>query len=195
MSQVQSIALNEIKITLKDIDVSLFNCKRPSEDLTKWRISSNGELFKGYERVNLIKNSQGYMYGKIYDKKIRVHRIVAMYFCNKPISKKKLIVNHKNENKQDNNYKNLEWVTYKENKTPESSYNIDKIHNKIQICVIEDDNSISNVFNSVREAARFLERDSSAVTRTCQGEWNKCAGKKLKYLHDIKIKNSEKEVA
>lgn len=43
----------------------------------------------------------------------KIHRLVAFYFVDNP--KNKPHVNHKDLNKQNNHYKNLEWVTQKDN--------------------------------------------------------------------------------
>lgn len=59
----------------------------------------------GYLIVNLNKNN------KCYKKKI--HRLVAEVFISNPENKPQ--VNHIDENKQNNCYLNLEWVTNKEN--------------------------------------------------------------------------------
>ena len=59
----------------------------------------------GYHSVNLQKNGKG--------KFLLVHRIVALHFIKNPENKPQ--VNHKNFDRADNNYKNLEFVTNKEN--------------------------------------------------------------------------------
>lgn len=60
----------------------------------------------GYFNVGLVTKDDSVKW-------FRVHRIVATAFCenndNKPV------VNHIDENKQNNNYENLEWVTNSEN--------------------------------------------------------------------------------
>ena len=43
----------------------------------------------------------------------RVHRLVALYFCEKPEGA--TVVNHKDMNKTNNYYENLEWCTASEN--------------------------------------------------------------------------------
>jgi hypothetical protein len=57
----------------------------------------------GYEQVTLFNNGE-----KIRKK---VHRLVAYLFCNPPENYKELTVNHKDGNKSNNDYKNLEWCT------------------------------------------------------------------------------------
>lgn len=60
---------------------------------------------RGYYRVHLYKNGKG--------KHLSVHRLVAMTFIPNPHNLPQ--VNHKDENKQNNNVDNLEWVTNKQN--------------------------------------------------------------------------------
>ena len=62
---------------------------------------------KGYLRVDLFDDS-----GK--RKHYKVHRLVATAFIPNP--KDKPQVNHKDGNKQNNSFTNLEWVTDAENK-------------------------------------------------------------------------------
>lgn len=60
----------------------------------------------GYKQVNL--------YNKFTKRqnRFRIHRLVGLYFVR---GDKSLIINHKDGNKTNNHYTNLEWVTYSEN--------------------------------------------------------------------------------
>ena len=59
----------------------------------------------GYERVDLFKDRKR--------KQFSVHRLVALAFIENPEGKP--FVNHKDENKLNNEASNLEWVTHSEN--------------------------------------------------------------------------------
>ena len=60
-------------------------------------------------------------------KTVNIHVIVAQTFLNKPDDTIRYVVNHINENKQDNNIDNLEYVTYAQNikhsSTPSRTFN------------------------------------------------------------------------
>jgi len=60
----------------------------------------------GYLRVKLYKDGKGV--------KTLVHRIIASSFLPEP-EQKKVLINHKDGNKQNNHVDNLEWCDYSEN--------------------------------------------------------------------------------
>lgn len=68
---------------------------------TKQHILAKTPNEKGYERVRLTDG--------INKKTFRVHRLVAKYFVNNPENFKE--VNHKDFNKKNNNFENLEWCS------------------------------------------------------------------------------------
>ena len=75
-----------------------------------WSVRKQGLLKKNdgeknYYRVTLSKNKK--------KKQFNIHRLVATHFIDNPF--KKPCVNHLDENKTNNHYSNLEWVTHKEN--------------------------------------------------------------------------------
>ncbi len=57
----------------------------------------------GYYQVTLFTNG--------LSKRYKVHRLVAFCFCNPPDNYQELVVNHKDGNKTNNHYTNLEWCT------------------------------------------------------------------------------------
>ena len=87
-----------------------------SEDgRTVWNDHTKRELKlrvdkKGYVWVTLLLTEGGYRL-----KGICVHRLVAYTYLGKPEDSKKVWVNHKDGNKGNNHYSNLEWTTIGEN--------------------------------------------------------------------------------
>ena len=75
--------------------------------LMRWRV------MKPYHNPN--DRGGGYFYVWINGKREAVHRIVAECFCEKPAGDLELEVNHKDGNKLNNHFSNLEWVTHLEN--------------------------------------------------------------------------------
>lgn len=84
-------------------------------------INDNGEVFSMKSGVAtsiaLRKGSKGYIYVEIWNnnqrKHLKVHRLVDELFIPNPYNKP--CVNHVDGNKNNNNIKNLEWVTDLEN--------------------------------------------------------------------------------
>lgn len=121
-----------------------------------------------------------YMIVLLYDngkrKKHYVHRIVAQAFCKK--NKNANCVNHKDLNRTNNHYKNLEWVTIKENinhyiksdkykprKMSEKQINEIKERNyKKVICL-----NTNTIFKSMMEYAKYKNISLSQVSQKLHG--------------------------
>lgn len=73
--------------------------------LNKDKLLTPSIVWSGYKMVRL--------YNKGYSKDYSVHRLVAQSWCNNPDNKK--VVNHKDGDKLNNYFLNLEWVTDSEN--------------------------------------------------------------------------------
>ena len=87
---------------------------------SKYLIFKDG-LIKNEKTGRYLKqqnNGRGYMKVTLTINGIQiqryVHRLIAEYFVDNPFNKKQ--VNHKDGNKQNNYYSNIEWVTNQENR-------------------------------------------------------------------------------
>ena len=121
----------------------------------RFLISNDGLLFS-LKTNKILKqhiNKQGYyVYATSLGKRgkyklIKIHRAVAFMFVGG--YKKGLVVNHKDGNKTNNLYTNLEWVTHKENTQHALNHNLYNPYKPI-IC-----NQTQQVFKSINEACEW----------------------------------------
>ena len=99
---------------------------------------------RGYERVSLSKNGIRYVKS--------CHRIVAQLFCDNPNNYP--VVNHIDENKQNNIYTNLEWVTYEMNDnhgTRNSRISMTESHQKLEYIMMDDYGNVLKIWKTTRE--------------------------------------------
>lgn len=147
----------------------------------------------GYARVKMRINN--------CDKDMLVHRLVAETFIpdkstfkSMPDEDRSLIdldlleVNHKDENKLNNDVNNLEWCTHKYN----SNYGtrteriipqtIDKTRTPVD--QYDDDWNLIKEWYSMNEAARTLNIVQQNITRCCQGKRYHVGGYRWKYHNE-----------
>ena len=120
----------------------------------------------GYLRVTLCKN------GKSKTKK--VHRLVAGAFIPNP--KGFLEVNHKDENKSNNESSNLEWCTHKYNMNHGTlkERTAQALSKKVKATNIKTGEVLT--FNSAKEAER-KGYNASVVSMACRGVYKASTGK------------------
>lgn len=85
----------------------------------KYDVYEDGRIYshKSHKFLSLKPDSHGYCCVTLFTHKkerIKVHRLVALLFLEKPLGDK-ILINHKDGNKQNNHYLNLEWCNYYEN--------------------------------------------------------------------------------
>ena len=173
------------------IAAALHDCAKPIcatfNEVEEWRSSS---IYSDLEvsnigRVRVIQtkailnhydNGYGYKYISHNGKKTAVHRLVAYEFCEIPEELKrykKLDVNHKDYNKSNNYYKNLEWCTrsYNQNHAFQTQENrnvsgYDKWNAKLnkediqKIKEIKRDKKLSN-----EKIGKMFNVDASVISR------------------------------
>ena len=117
---------------------------------------------KGYEMVALYKEGKA--------RNTKVHRLVAQAFIPNPNNYPQ--VNHKDENKTNNDVKNLEWCTNEYNHNYGTrNERVGKSLSKKVICI-----TTGEIFNSMREACRKYNIHPGSMTECCQGK-RKTAGR------------------
>lgn len=116
----------------------------------------NVVIHNGYKTVMLTKNGR-------HNRKF-VHRLVAATFIPNPNHYR--CVNHKDENKLNNHYSNLEWCTHQYNTN--YSRNIAEWNKERGFDIIVEDIKENKVysFKSVREAVKFIHVDRFKFTKT-----------------------------
>ena len=142
---------------------------------------------------------QGYLFVTLHGKQLRIHRLVALMFI--PQESGKELVNHKDENKQNNAVWNLEWCTPSYN----LNYNgnrkrIAEKHKKKVYCY--KDGVLHQSFNSVSEAAKHFGVPISHISlclhgrkkRACNLEWSFELSKEYCNRANKRIENERKQL-
>ena len=139
-------------------------------------ISSNGSIFskrRHYKRLSPKNNWDGYKRIQLWNKNknnyVSIHILVAETFIMKPVGAE--VVNHKDLNKGNNNARNLEWITQKENINHAMKHN----PNASQVKKRKKITNGEKIFNSIKEAAVYVGRDQSTISHAVT-KGTKCAG-------------------
>lgn len=159
------------------IDLTDTNYIRPIKGYEgKYYITRDGQVWSTYSNkfLTLIVGPKGYLRVNLYNHNIakvyRINRLVAEAFIPNPNNLPQ--VNHKDENKQNNNVENLEWCTPKYNNNY-GTHNARVKENLIKkhahaVIMYDDSFEIIKEFCSVSEAARFLGKAKSNIFTACK---------------------------
>jgi len=148
-----------------------------------YEVSSYGRIRNSREQIlNPPITKEGYVRVRLYNdlgsKNFSVHRLVAQVFL--PNDQNLPEVNHKDENRQNNNVENLEWCTAKYN----SNYgNRNALISKPVIQLSLEGLEIKN-WDSCIETLKG-NFSPSCVARCCKGERQKHKGFKWKFKKQI----------
>lgn len=159
-------------------------------DFSTYEISNYGKIrnIKNNRYLRPAIGANGYLLICLINKKgeqinAKIHRLVAYKFVDGH-SETDNCVNHKNEQKLDNCWKNLEWVTPSQN----TAYSCGKKIEQIDI----ETNEIIKIFNSLSEAADTHGKDYRKPIRdVCQGKKKTAHGYKWKYHEKTKEQPTE----
>lgn len=118
-----------------------------------------GEMCKGYRRVNLAKD------GKV--KHMQVHRLVALNFLPNPDDLP--IINHKDENRTNNQLGNLEWCTYEYNNTYGSCLTRKGASRSRSVRSIDPETGLTvKEYPSFKEAAKDVGGSHTNISTCCK---------------------------
>ena len=178
---------NNIPVVLKDDEIFKNIGNFDGHDFSKYEISNYGNLRSLYTNRMMSQNLSegGYYISKLMDIKtnerigISFHRLVAFKFV-KGKSKERNYVNHINEIKTDNYYKNLEWVSFRENIEHSLGKKVNQIDPKT--------NKIINTFKTINKACEYLglshEGMCTCISYCCKGKHKLSYGFKWEYADD-----------
>ena len=128
----------------------------------------------GYYKVHLFKDGE--------NKTFLVHRLVAEHFLSNPNHLTQ--VNHLDENKQNNHYKNLQWVSPKDNcNYGTRNERISKSKNK-KVRQYDKKRKLLQEFESLTEASKLTGASLSHMSQVCNGQRKTCGGFIWKFTED-----------
>ena len=125
--------------------------------------------------LKLRKNPNGYLKtnisvnGKIQT--VFVHRLVALMFL--PNTNKLALVNHKDENKQNNCINNLEWCTNKYNSNYGTAKERTAKQRRKKVYQYDENNNLVEIFNSVTDVAKAMQCNTGIISAVCNGKFKK----------------------
>lgn len=143
--------------------------------------------YRGTNKAKELKQSNdkdGYKRAFMNGKTVSVHRIIAKTFLKN--YNEVLQVNHINGNKKDNNIRNIEMVTSKENSMHRTKI-LKKGRIKPVIMLEKNTMNVIKEFDSTREAERQTNICHSTISKVCLGKKKSAGGYFWKYKkEDIK---------
>lgn len=137
----------------------------------KYFVLSTGDVWSRYKK-GLLKpylNPDGYLIVDLRDgenrKQVKVHRLVAQAFIPNPDNL--ATVNHKDENKINNDVSNLEWMSVGDNVRYGTGIQRNAIsRQKAVICV-----ETGEIYPSVTAAAKAINGNPSNISSGCKYGW------------------------
>ena len=155
---------------------------------TDYSVSTEGEVRKDTTNYILSQSSQqDYKFvGLIINgkqKRMRVHRMVALTFIDNPDNKP--YVNHINGNRSDNNVENLEWVTPSENTQHAVDTGLFKSSRARAVVQYNLNGEQMATFESASEAARQTRGSQSKITMCCRRQRDSANEYQWRYYDDI----------
>lgn len=140
----------------------------------KYAITSCGKVWsyrrKKFLKPHILRN--GYSIVELSTKPYLVHRLVAETYLDNPNNYS--VVNHIDENKQNNSLNNLEWCTHR--------YNSQYSRGLKVICL-----ETGIVYNSINECAEHMNICGSHISNVCKHKYGhkSCNGYHFEFMEDF----------
>lgn len=173
--------------TIYDTDGFVSVGKIGDNDFSHYLINKDGVIINKKNRKKKLaphKHISGYLKINLKDKNsnqasFSLHRLLGLIFLKDGKERyydEDYVINHKNENKDDNTLENLEWTTSKEN----IIYSCGKKVAKIDI----ETEKVIKVYGSINQAYKDIgKKRSSGISNICNGKDGKILyGYKWKYV-------------
>ena len=157
----------------QETDYSVSTEGEVRKDITNYILSQSSQ--QDYKFVGLIINGK--------QKRMRVHRMVALTFIDNPDNKP--YVNHINGNRSDNNVENLEWVTPSENTQHAVNTGLFKSGRTRAVIQYNLNGEKMATFESATEAARQTGGSQSKITMCCRRQRDSANDYQWRYYDDI----------
>jgi hypothetical protein len=163
---------------ITDIDEKYVYVKVDGEYYPNYKVNKNGDIINKYNKQIMFRKINNYykitLWKNNKNKEKLVHRIVYESFNPNINLNKETLINHLDENRQNNNIENLKVVTHKQNIT----YSLGK-----KIAQLDDDGQIIKIFDSANEAAKYLNKiNGGHINQVCNGKAKTAYGYKWKYI-------------
>ena len=139
------------------------------KNITRYQISNYGRVKGITHIIKGEKEGHGYVDHKIKKKHYLAHRLVAIMFIFNDDKKKKIFVDHKNNDKSDNRVENLRWCTPSQN----IQFSVDTAKlskNKKKIAQYDLEGNFIKNFNSIVEAEKELNIHNAKISRCCKNQ-------------------------
>lgn len=133
-------------------------------EYTEWYINKEGNLYSkcSYNKESSVKvkkqsfnKKRGYFYVRTANGNYLVHRLVAKFYVKN--KENKLYVNHKDGNKLNNSYKNLEWCTAKENINHAIKNGLIRLPQKNEGHIKYSNEECIDVLNRIKSGMTYIE--------------------------------------
>ncbi len=165
------------------------------KDYSNYEVSNTGKIRNIKLNIELkLSYNTGYYFIELREKGKRrkgyIHRLVAEAFLEK--INEKLVVNHKDGNKENNNVENLEWITQGENVKHALDNNL-LIHFKLEVNQYTKEGKLIYKYSSIEEASKKTNINGASISLVCKEKRKSAGGFIWKYNSETNTLKNQPE--